>query len=417
MISKSYIKLNILFMFIFPVLGVFSFLKSGNINRYAPSFFFFLVFFGVFFVVPTSGDAYRQYQEFRDFSFIDFNEFWYEFIKILNFKSMTESDIYAYSSKFILSRISDSPSLFFGFHAFTFALVYVSTLKLVLKNVNVHKTILTTFFFLLIVFVAPISKIQYVRYYFAGWLFIYGALKILKTKNYKNYVFIILSILVHFSFVVPAILFIGYFFLRKRIYLWMVIAVFAFTSNSFLSQFTSSISTFSQTNFGGSQLQGKTAAYTENEEYIEQRGQRFEERAWYANPAKYLRWAYNVILLTLISLILLKKIKIKKSLLNLFTFSLFLFSIGQLGNAFASLGERLEQIFFIVFSVFCLYYFYNNKNKLLNNIAYACTPLYSIFLVMSIREIFSVGDLFVFIGNPLFAFLADRVSVLSLISS
>ena len=30
------------------------------------------MFFGVFFVVPTSGDAYRQYQEFRDFSFIDF---------------------------------------------------------------------------------------------------------------------------------------------------------------------------------------------------------------------------------------------------------------------------------------------------------------------------------------------------------
>ena len=102
MISKSYIKLNILFMFIFPVLGVFSFLKSGNINRYAPSFFFFLVFFGVFFVFPTSGDAYIQYQEFRDFSFIYFNEFWYEFIKILNFKSMTESVFYAYSSKFIL---------------------------------------------------------------------------------------------------------------------------------------------------------------------------------------------------------------------------------------------------------------------------------------------------------------------------
>jgi hypothetical protein len=174
---------------------------------------------------------------------------------------MTESDIYAYSSKFILSRISDSASLFFGFHAFTFALVYVSTLKLVLKNVNVHKTILTTFFFLLIVFVAPISKIQYVRYYFAGWLFIYGALKILKTKNYKNYVFIILSILVHFSFLVPAILFIGYFFLRKRIYVWMIIAVFAFTSNSFLSQFTSSISTFTQTNFGESQLQGKRTGH------------------------------------------------------------------------------------------------------------------------------------------------------------
>ena len=400
MLSKSNVKLDILFIFLFPIVGCIS----------------FLVFFGVFFVVPTSGDAYRQYQDFIGFSAINFTEFWEEFIKILNFKSMTESDIYAYSSKFILSRISDSASLFFGFHAFTFALVYVSTLKLVLKNVNVHKTILTTFFFLLIVFVAPISKIQYVRYYFAGWLFIYGALKILKTKNYKNYVFIILSILVHFSFLVPAILFIGYFFLRKRIYVWMIIAVFAFTSNSFLSQFTSSISTFTQTNFGESQLQGKTAAYTENEEYIKQRTQRFEKRTWYANPAKYLRWAYNVILLTLISLILLKKIKIKKSLLNLFTFSLFLFSIGQLGNAFASLGERLEQIFFIVFSVFCLHYFYNNKNKLLNNIAYTCTPLYSIFLVMSIREIFSVGDLFIFIGNPLFAFLADRISILSLIS-
>lgn len=416
MLSKSYIKLNILFILLLPILGCVSFLKSGNITRYAPSFFFFLVFFGVFFVVPPSGDAYRQYQDFIRFSEVGFNEFKDEFVKILTFKSSDESDIYAYTSKFLLSRISDSASIFFGFHAFTFALIYISTLKLVLKNIKVHKTILTSFFFLLIVFVAPISKIQYVRYYFAGWLFIYGSLKVLKSNKYKYYLLIVLSIFVHFSFVVPAILFIGYFFLRKKMYLWMIVAIFAFTSNSFLSQFSSSISTLSQSNFGGSQLQKKTAAYAENEEYIEQRSQRFEYKAWYANPAKYLRWSYNIILFLLIGLILFKKIQIDKKLLILFTFSLFLFSIGQLGNAFASLGERLEQIFFIVFSVFCLYYFYNNQNKLLNTVAYACIPLYLIFLIMSLREIFSVGDLFVFMGNSLLACLADRISVLSLIS-
>ena len=103
MLSQSNVKLDILFIFLLPIVGCISFFKSGNITKYASPFFFFLVFFGVFFVVPTSGDAYRHYQEFRDFSFIDFNEFWDEFIKILNFKSMTESDIYAYSSKFILS--------------------------------------------------------------------------------------------------------------------------------------------------------------------------------------------------------------------------------------------------------------------------------------------------------------------------
>ena len=147
-------------MFIFPLLGVFSFLKSGNINRYAPSFFFFLVFFGVFFVVPTSGDAYRQYQDFIGFSAINFTEFWEEIVDILTFQSGNETDIYAFTSKFLLSRISDSASLFFGFHAFTFALVYVATLKLVLKNIQVHKTFLTTFFILLVILVAPISKKQ-----------------------------------------------------------------------------------------------------------------------------------------------------------------------------------------------------------------------------------------------------------------
>lgn len=417
MISKSYIKLNLLFIFTFPIFGLISFLKSGNIERYSLSLFFFFLFFGFFFVIPDSGDAYRHYQSFLEYPSMTWSKFWVELINILSFKSQTNSDIYVHMSNFILSRASTHSSFYYGFHALVYSLIYIATLKLILTNIKVHKTLLTTFFFLLVVLIAPISKIQYLRYYLATWLFLYGALNILKSGKNKFYLFFLLSVLVHFSFITPSLLFVVYKFFRKTLFIWLFLAVFSFVSNNFLSQYATSITNVSQAYLEDSQLSGKTKAYVENEEYIEQRAQRFESRKWYASPSKYLRWAFTTLLFSIGWLIWTKRIVIKEDLFVLFTFSLFLFSISQFGNAFASFGERFEQVFFIVFSVFGLHFFNKNSNLFVKNIAYTCLPLYLIFIVMSIRELFSVGDLFVFIGNPLVAIFVERSSFLSYLTN
>lgn len=417
MISKSYIKLNLLFIITFPIFGLISFLKSGNVERYSLSLFFFFLCFGFFFIIPDSGDAYRHYQSFLEYSSMTYGEFWLELINILSFKSQANSDIYVHVSNFILSSVTTHSSFYFGFHALVYSLIYVATLKIILTSINVHKTLLTTIFFLLVVLIAPISKIQYLRYYLATWLFLYGALSILKSGKNKFYLFFLLSVLVHFSFITPSLLFVVYNFFRKKLFIWLFLAVFSFVSNNFLSQYTTSITTVSQTYFEDSQLSDKTKAYVENEEYIEERAQRFESRKWYANSSKYLGWAYTTLLFLIGGLIWTKRIVIKEDLFILFTFSLFLFSLSQFGSAFASFGERLGQVFFIAFSAFGLHFFYGNSNLFVKNIAYACLPLYLIFIIMSIREIFWVGDLFVFIGNPLVAIFVERSSFLSYLTN
>lgn len=410
--SNSLKKLNLFFIVSFPVLGLVSFLKSGNINKYYLSVLSFLVFYGMLFVLPSDGDAYRHYQSFLTYDSFSFAELSTEIKNILYLRSENYTDLYLLLSNYFISRFSNSISVYFGFHAFIYGLIYLATLKLILKDIKVHKSFLTTIFFLLIVFIAPIAKIQYVRYFLASWLFLYGTIGYLRLNKIKYLFFTLFAILVHFSFIIPVSLFLIFSLFKKQFFLWFVIAVFSFSANNILSQYGSNILNLSASYLGSSVMNDKSKAYVGNEEYIEQRDTRFENRRWYANPSKYLSWAYTIMLFFIGICFLLKKIKIEGYLLILFTFSLFMFSISELGQAFASLGERLQQVSFIVSSIFFFYFFHQNFNKSIRNLAFFCTPLYLIFLVMALREFFLVGDLFIFIGNPILALFVERSSFL-----
>lgn len=406
-------KLNLLFIFSFPVLGFISFLKSGNVEKYYWSLLIFLVSYGLLFVLPDNGDAFRHYGSFVAFNDLSFYEVSSEIKDVLLFRSESNSDIYILLSNYIISRIDPSIALYFGFHALIYSLIYLASLKLILKNIKAHKNLLTTIFFLLIVFIASIAKIQYLRYFLATWFFLYATIGYLKTSRKSYIVYGLIAVLVHFSFIVPFLLFTLYVFSRKQVVLWFIVAIMSFSANNFLNQYTSTILNFSNIVFKNSSIDQKSKAYLGNEDYIEYRQNRFDTRAWYANPSKYLNLAYTTLLFLTGLLITLKRIRLDNLLVVLLTFSFFLFSITELGQSYASIGERFQQVFFIVFSVFLLYYFNAVPHKILKTVSYCFVPFYLIFLAMSLRELFYTGDIFTFIGNPYIAIFVERTSFLS----
>lgn len=405
-------KLNLLFIFTLPVLGFISFLKSGSVEKYYWSFLFFLVSYGLLFVLPDNGDALRHYENFLS-SDNSFSQVLSETRNVLFFQSSSNSDIYVLVSNYLISNISTSISIYFGFHALIYSLIYLATLKLILRDINVHKNILTTIFFLLIVFTASIAKIQYVRYYLATWFFLYATFGYLQTTNKKNLVYGIIAILIHFSFAIPFLLFFIYAFTKKRFLLWFILGVFAFSTSNFLRQYSSVILNQSSLYFEDSSLDEKSKAYIGNEEYIETRENRFDNRTWYANPSKYLNIAYTPLLFLICLLVFLKRIILNEFLIVLLTFSLFLFVLSEFGQVFASFGERFQQLYFIAFSVFLLHYFGRNSNRFFRVISYCLIPFYLLFLALSLRELFFTGDLFTFVGNPYLALFIERTSFLS----
>lgn len=411
-LSNSVKQLNLLFILTLPVFGFISFLKTGNVQKYYWSLLFFLVSYGLLFVLPENGDAYRHYQNFL-ISNYSFSEVVSEIKDVLFFQSRTNTDIYVLLSNYIISKISTTSVVYFGFHALIYALIYLASLKLILRDVNVHKNILTTIFFLLTIFIASIAKIQYLRYYLAAWFFLFATIGYLKTANKKYFIYGLVTPLIHFSFIVPLVLFIVYFFSKKRILIWFTIGVISFSANNILSQYSSVLLNQSSVYFKDSEVDQKSKAYVGNEEYIESRTNRFEARVWYANPAKYLNIAYTILLFLFGLLYVYNKVKINDYLLILLTFSFFLFSLSEMGQTFASFGERIQQLFLIVFSVFLLHYFSQNSHRFLRRTSYFLMPFFLIFLAMSLRELFVTGDLFTFIGNPYIALFIERTSFLS----
>lgn len=412
--SDNVRKLNLLFIFTFPILGFISFIRSGNVERYYWSLLFFFVSYGLLFVLPNDGDAFRHYGSFLSYSEKSFSEVSSEIIDVLLFNSKSNSDIYILLSNYIVSRIGSSSAIYFGFHALIYSLIYFSSIQLILKGTKVHKNLLTSIFFLLIVFIAPIAKIQYVRYFLATWFFLYATIGYLRTFKKGYLLYGLIASIVHFSFVFPIILFLFYTFTKRYIVLWFVIAGLSIYTSNFLNQYTDTVLNYSGLYFKNSSIDQKSKAYLGNEEYIEYRENRFENRAWYANPSLYLNLAYTILLFLIGILYLLKKIRIDNLLKVLLTFSLFLFSLTELGKSFASVGERFQQVFFVGFSVFLLHYFnYPRSNKIIKWVAYCFVPFYLIFLAMALREMFFTGDIFVFIGNPFVALFVERSSLLS----
>src|SRR5690606_33211217 len=109
----------------------------------------------------------------------------------------------------------------------------------------------------------------------------------LKTSRKSYIVYGLIAVLVHFSFIVPFLLFTLYVFSRKQVVLWFIVAIMSFSANNFLNQYTSTILNFSNIVFKNSSIDQKSKAYLGNEDYIEYRQNRFDTRAWYANPSKY----------------------------------------------------------------------------------------------------------------------------------
>lgn len=406
-------KLNIIFILTLPVLGFIAFLRSGNVERYYWSLLFFFVSYGLLFVLPDNGDAYRHYQHFLATKDIPFSQVLSQIKDVLSLQSESDSDIYVLLSNYFVSIFSSSISVLFGFHALIYSLIYLASLKLVLTGTNPNKNILTFILFLLIIFIASIAKIQYVRYYLAMWFFLYATIGFLKTRNRIHLFYGLISVLIHFSFVVPLILFFVYIFFKDRFLIWFVIGILAFTTNNFLGQYTSTILTYSNHYFEDSSLDEKSRAYVGNKEYIETRENRFDNRVWYANPSKYLNMAYTPLLFLVGLLFYFKRIELDKILLVLLTFSFFIFSLTEFGQAFASFGERMQQLYFIVFSMFLLHYFSQYSNRLFQGAAFLLSPFYLIFLALALRELFFTGDLFTFIGNPYFALFIERTSFLT----
>lgn len=390
---------KILGSLLFPFYGVIDFFKYRTNGKFSYPLLVFFVFFGVLFVVPEVGDASRHFESFQSFKSMKFEQFTEEVIDILLLRSTSYSDFYLIFSNFLISRISDSSATYFGFHAIIYGFVFILLFKLLFRNFYFKNDWITSLTFLLLFLIFSIAKIQYVRFYLAVLLFLYGVYSYILENKKFFWVNFILASLVHISLFIPSTLFVVFFLLRKRLMFWFMVSIIAFFSSNNLTHYSENILNLSNEFVYESNVETMTKAYIGNEEYILQRANRFEERRWFTKYNIYLINALAVASVAFFLLLKFGKFRLKDDLNVLFTFSLFFFSLFQFGSVFASIGERFGLIFIFSNVYFLIKVYPTLPNNIQRFFYLPLTPFFLLYVMMSLREIISVANIFTVIGS------------------
>lgn len=353
--EKYRIELFLVFLF-WPLLAFILALRYYHLREAKIIVYLFFVFFGAMFYLGNSDiDSFGLFQEFQLIASRPFDEFW---TIISGLYSETNLDIAQPFILFSVSRLGNNQSLIFGVLAAVFGWFYLRGINMVFSpsvKQNVNAFILFIYFLSII----PLFRINGFRFWTAAWVFFYGAYNVVNYKNTRYFVFSLLSILFHFSFIFPNVILLTWFILGNRNKVYTVLLFISFLIPELFWPQIQSVAAF----FGGP-LEAKFNNYTDPE-YGEKVLVMRQNLRWFINLA-----GWGIFYYTLFMLFYLKsrfeKILNNIRLNNLFSFSLLFISAVNFIRYIPSMG-RFRTIFYLfAFSYFIavLAHFKDNKLRL-----------------------------------------------------
>lgn len=369
----------------------------------------FIVFYSFTFVISREGiDASR----YRD-SFIDYTEESYsnsEFYDTLYSEETNNIDILHPLLSYIVSKFTNDYRVLFAVFGLIFGYFYsrniwylLNKARPFLKTINIP--IIVTF-----AFIIGFWQINGFRFWTAAHMFFFSVLPYL-IEGKKKYLWLsVLTILVHFSFIIPVFILLSYIFLGNRLKVFFSF----FLVSLFISEINFEVLN-NYLSFFPEVFAIRSGSYI-NEEYKMLRAARSLNINWYVlYYAKALRW----VVIGLIILIYFKGnnfFKENKKFLNLFSFSLLFYGIANIISNIPS-GSRfitIANLFMVAFIFFYLQF--QNKDTITKMFVYISLPALLLFNIVSIRNGFDTIGLLAVIGNPVIALLLEsNIALIDLI--
>ena len=372
------------------------------------AFWLFCIFFGFTFVIAEEGgaDSDRYAREFVDFAHSGMRL--KDLLGLFYVVGSDYTDIVAPLIMFFLSRITDNPTVLFVVFGLISGFFYSRNTWYVLERVNGKLKGIMLLFFITFLLINPIWNINGFRFSLAAQIFLFGTLPYLLEGKKKYLIWSGVSVLAHFTFILPVAI-LGMFVLlknRTNIYLIFFI-VTAFFREINLEWFESTLSFLPQVIFS------EIANYM-NEGYAEYRRETDEALPWFLTySAMGMRWA---IYLIIFSTMYFGKdvLKERSDLRTLLSFSLLFYGFVNIVSLIPS-GDR----FVIVANTFLIPYFMIflvalpriGESVLIRVITF---PLLMLFCVVQLRIGMVFFGIMTLIGNPVTAvFYSDPVPLIT----
>lgn len=392
-------KNNFILFLISPFLGVIQAFKHHKEDWAKNSIWIFIIFYGFTMFRPEMMDSSRYVYKLQQLHGMPVS--WDSFIANFYSEDSGTVDIYEPLITYFLSLFTDSGNILFAVFGIVFGYFYSRNLWLLIdlaKDIKTNKN----FWMLFVCFACVIGfwNLNGVRMWTAAHMFFYGAFLLLVNGNRKGLMIAVLSILVHFSFVLPVAILVMFYVVKIP---WRV-SYFVFVSSFFIS--TLNVEVFKQglESIAPEFLLPRVDKYT-SDEYIEVVTDMNESVNWYVTYyTKSLSWVL-VILFTIIYFSK-KHQHASKPFYNLFGFSLLFISLGNITSLLPSGGRFLliGQLFGVALLIL---YYVRFDNLMFRKWVVLLSPLFYFFVITSVRISLDTITFMTVLSNPIIAIFVD----------
>ena len=314
-------------------------------------------------------------------------------------------DIFGLSLSFIISRFTDNPRWFWAFLSliYTFLIlkffdkIYYETYWV--KNSLVQKTFLVGLAFIVPFYVG----VSGVRFWPALFLFTIYALKFSHHKKLKYLIFAAMSVLIHYSFIVPFMLLIISMLIPKKRIIYRILIIgglFIFAT----STITSSLNIIKNVSskFEGTSIEDSTDSYT-SEEVIEDKNDRVSNSNWYVS-LRVDAMLYFLILLGVIDALGLFRFKENQFLRTTYPLVLTFLILTIVTMDLASISRFRYVFFLLILSRYVALVGLQPLNNSLKLISYLFLPILTLYIIVSLRAGFYFVDPILLISNSILTF-------------
>jgi hypothetical protein len=386
---------NAFFYFIlFPFLGLINAIRHYRSSWAKPTMIAFVAFFGLSMVKSDTVDSTRyvqnlemMYNSNKDFATIQ-NSFY-------NGEG-GQADVYVTLVTFVFSLFTDNGNLLFMFFGLVFGYFYANNIWMVLTQskgkLHWEQHLLLAAFSMVVGF----WTINGVRMWTAAHIFFYGGFLYLFQDRKKGMLIAACSMLVHFSFILPFTLLLGYSLVRLNFRFLYIFYIASFFIAELNVEF---IRTTLESNLPDF-MQPKVKTYF-NDDYLEG----YEEVAvavnWYVLYYKKILTYFTVIFISVIFFKASPNAQTKK----LLGFSLLFLSFANILSLLPS-GARFLNVAFLFALATSFIIMSNTRDVFITKSVRLLSPLLILFCIISVRlslDYFNVTTL----TNPIVVFLTD----------
>ncbi len=367
----------------------------------------FVAFFGFTFAIGTenqSADIVRYIAGYQSLHNVQMT-----FASAAEYLSFEENkDIVRPFISLVLSRITDHPAALTLTYGIVFGFFFSRNMWYVLERLEDKIKPVTMLLIGCFFLVIPIWDMNGFRMWTAAHIFLYGALPYLCEGKRNGVIIAALSILVHFSFIVP-VLVLGVYMVVGN---WLAVYFGLFISTFFIAEIDLRAFNDFVEAYAPLSLQEHTAGYR-GETYVEEYRRGDTDTVWYANYyTKVLSWSVMGFLVVLF----LKGrgfFRENRYWLNLYSFTLVLYSVANILSTIPSGGRFIAVANLFSLALIILYIHSRPRDLMMKRFIWVAVPALLLYIVVAIRiGLYSMSATSI-IGNPVVAFFTagDNISL------